>query len=52
MFYSEQMISRLGYETTEEFVEQYVKEHPNCCFQYTPGGVFLGSDFDSDGGIL
>jgi hypothetical protein len=48
MFYSNEMISSLGYKSMEEFISDYVKKHKNCCIVYTSNGVYLDYDFDSN----
>lgn len=47
MFYSKEMINRLGYESVEEFVRDYVSKYKNCCIRYYPNGVYLDYDFET-----
>ena len=48
MFYTSEMINKLGYESIDSFVENFIKKHKNCCIVYTPNGVYLNYDFDSN----
>lgn len=48
MLYTNEMIKNLGYESVEEFVADYIKKYKNCCIRYTPNGVYLNYDFDSN----
>ena len=48
MFYSKQMIERLGYESVDEFVKDYIDKYKNCCIRYMSDGVYIDYDFDSN----
>lgn len=45
MFYSKEMINNLGYENTIEFIQDYVKQHNNCCIIWRTDGVYIYTDF-------
>lgn len=48
MFYSFDMIERMGYKYIADFVSYMVKVYRyNCLIQYADNGVFIGGDFDS-----
>lgn len=51
MFYSAEMINKLGYDSIENFVYDYLRQHPNCCVRYKSNGVYLNYDLDSQLGI-
>lgn len=46
MFYTKEMINSLGYESIEEFVNDYIKKYKNCAIQYIDNGVYIYCDFD------
>ncbi len=48
MLYTNEMIKNLGYELVEDFIADYVNNHPNCCIRYMSNGVYLDYDFDSN----
>lgn len=48
MFYSNEMISSLGYKSMEEFISDYVAKHKNCCIRYIPNGVYIDYNIDSN----
>lgn len=48
MFYSKEMIERLGYKSIDEFVKDYINKYKNCSVRYMPNGVYLAYDFDSN----
>ena len=48
MFYSKEMIKRLGYESIDDFVTDYINTYKNCCVRYMPDGVCLYYDFDNN----
>ena len=58
MFYSEEEIRKFGYDSIEQFVEEYVSRYKNCCIIYRSNGVYLDYDYDTnfgfsnDGGII
>lgn len=48
MFYSLDMIERMGYKYIADFVSYIVKVYRyNCSIQYANNGVYVYSDFDS-----
>ena len=51
MLYNKEMINKLGYKSEEEFVEDQVKRYGNCCIRYTPNGIYVDYDFDTQSGI-
>lgn len=48
MFYTNEMIKRLGYETVKDFVTDYINKYKNCSIRYMPNGVYFDYDFDSN----
>lgn len=48
MFYSFDVINKMGYKCVADFVSYIVKAYRfNCSIQYTDNGVYVYSDFDS-----
>ena len=45
MFYSKEMINNLGYTDIIDFIQDYMKQHSNCCIIYRPNGVYIYTDF-------
>lgn len=51
MFYSFDMIEKMGYKYIADFVSYIVKVYRyNCSIQYTDNGVFVCGDFDNMSG--
>lgn len=48
MFWHKEAIEGLGFKSVDDFVEAFVEEHSNCCVRFSPDGVYLDYDFDSD----
>ena len=47
MFYSKEDIQRMGYNSIDEFVKEFVFNHTNCYIKYINNGVYLDYDADS-----
>lgn len=51
MFYSNEMIVDMGFADVDDFVSDYVRQHPNCCIMFVANGVLADYDFDSELGL-
>ena len=38
-FYSKETLREFGYQSVEEFVEEFISKHNTCVVSYRPGGV-------------
>ena len=47
MFYTNEMIANMGFDSVDTFVEDYKKRHPNCCIRFVESGVYCDYDVDS-----
>lgn len=50
-FYSEKTLRDFGYDSVEEFVEEFISKHNAGFVRYRPGGVMVGYDTDSEPGL-
>ena len=50
-FYSEEFLRECGYDSVDEFVEEFISKHNACVVSYRPGGVMVAYDADSEPGL-
>ena len=52
MYYTNEMIKNLGYESVEKFVSDFTTKYKNCSIAYMHDGVYCDYDFDTASGKL
>ena len=48
MFYSNEMIKNMNYESVEDFVKDHVRKHKNSVIKFIFDGVYFDYDYDSE----
>ena len=51
MFYSNEDIAIVGYNSKSDFMNSFIKEYHNCSIRATSLGVFASYDFDTNIGL-
>ena len=51
MFYTNEMIKNLGYESKEQFIDDYIAKHGNCIIRFDDKGVYAAYDWDTSLGM-
>lgn len=50
MFYTNETIEKLGYESREQFVDDFMSKYINCTIGFYSNGVYADYDFDTNVG--
>ena len=51
MFYTNEMIKNLGYESKGQFIDDYISKHGNCIIRFDDNGVYTAYDWDTSLGM-
>ena len=51
MFYTNEMIKNLGYESKEQFVYDYIAKYGNCVIRFDDNGVYANYDWYTSPGM-